>query len=196
MQYNSDGYIMVDFAKVDFNRTNQTVPGLFERCEKVIGTNKFVLVINANGKTPLPSAVSITNGQYVIESVLFNFTISSNDNLNIKKQTPVSEIIDDDHTALNTTWSSNKINSSIMQTANSLMTLLPQKTHGILAAGATNLIIEDEFGGFFEDNKTYWVGTNKFGVMPTNVNVNVTEHYIGMTFEAQDTDTYVEVIKL
>lgn len=185
MANNSDGYIMLDFAKVDFSKTNQTVVGLFERCEKVIGTNKFVLVINANGKTPLPSAVSITNGQYVIESVLFNFVISSNDNLNIKKQTPVSEIIDDDHTALNTTWSSIKISKS-----------LPQKTHGLLAAGATNLIIEDEFGGFFEDNKTYWVGTNKFGVMPTNVVVNVENHYILMEFEVQDTDTYVEVIKL
>ncbi len=183
MQYNSDGYIMLDFAKVDFSKTNQTVVGLFERCEKVIGTNKFVLVINANGKTPLPSAVSITNGQYVIESVLFNFVISSNDNLNIKKNTPVSEIIDDDHTAINTTWSSTKINKS-----------LPHKIHGKLVAGAIMLTIGDS--EFFEDNKAYWVGTNKFGVMPTNVVVNIENQYILMEFEAQETDTEVEVIKL
>lgn len=88
MAYNSDGYIMIDFAEVDFRRTNQTIDGLFDRCQKVIGTNKFVLVINANNKTPLPSTVSITNGQYVIESCIYSFSISSNDNLFIKRNDP------------------------------------------------------------------------------------------------------------
>ena len=111
MAYNSDGYIMIDFAEVDFSKTNQTIDGLFDRCQKVIGTNKFVIVINANNKTPLPSTVCITNGQYVIESVLFTFSISSSDNLHITKKTNVDELIDDNHVTLKTTYSSSKIES-------------------------------------------------------------------------------------
>jgi hypothetical protein len=88
MAYNSDGYIMVDFKEVDFRQANQFIEGLFERLTKVIGTNKFVLVINANGKTPLPSAVSITNGQYVIESYLYTFSVNSSDMLHIKRNDP------------------------------------------------------------------------------------------------------------
>ena len=88
MAYNSDGYIMVDFKEVDFRQSNQFIEGLFERLTKVIGTNKFVLVINANGKTPLPSAVSITNGQYVIESYLYTFSVNSSDMLHIKRNDP------------------------------------------------------------------------------------------------------------
>lgn len=109
MAYNSDGYIMIDFSMVDFRKTNQTIDGLFERCKNVIGTNKFVIVINANNKTPLPSTVSITNGQYVIESVLYTFSISSADNLHITKKTTPEELIDDDHITLKTTFSSSKI---------------------------------------------------------------------------------------
>ena len=113
MAYNSDGYIMIDFAEVDFSKTNQTIEGLFDRCQKVIGTNKFVIVINANHKTPLPSTVCITNGQYVIESVLFTFSISSLDNLHITKKTTPEELIDDNHITLKTTYSSNKIVSEL-----------------------------------------------------------------------------------
>lgn len=111
MAYDSDGYIMIDFTKVDFRRTNQTIEGLFDRCQKVIGANKFVIVINANNKTPLPSTVSITNGQYVIESVLYTFSISAADNLHITKKTNADELIDDDHVTLKTTFSSDKIMS-------------------------------------------------------------------------------------
>lgn len=119
MAYNSDGYIMIDFTEVDFRRTNQTIEGLFDRCQKVIGTNKFVIVINANNKTPLPSTVSITNGQYVIESVLFTFAISSNDNLHITKKTTPEELIDDDHITLKTTFSSSKIMEELAEIAKS-----------------------------------------------------------------------------
>lgn len=88
MAYNSDGYVMIDFSEVDFRQANQYIDGLFERLTKVIGTNKFVLVINANGKSPLPSAVSITNGQYVIESYLYTFSVNSSDMLHIKRNDP------------------------------------------------------------------------------------------------------------
>ena len=109
MGYNSDGYIMFDFSDVDFTRTNQTIDGIYDRIAKVDAVNKFVLLINANGKTPLPSAVSITNGQYVIESGSYTFSIASNDNLHITKHSDVDDLIDDDHTSTSTTYSSTKI---------------------------------------------------------------------------------------
>lgn len=141
MNYNSDGYIMIDFVKVNFSRTNQTVDGLYDRCRAVIGTNKFVLVINANGKTPLPSTVAITNNKYVIESVLFTFEISSNDNLKITKKTTVDELIDDNHVAQTTTYSSSKI-MSVINSAVSDLTFT--ELTGTLAAGETSIEIEDE----------------------------------------------------
>ena len=109
MAYNSDGYIMVDFSEVDFRQTNQYIEGLFDRLRKVIGTNKFVLVINANGKTPLPSTVSITNGQYVIESCIYTFSVNSSDMLHISRHDPIN-LIDDTVITDDKTWSSYKIN--------------------------------------------------------------------------------------
>lgn len=114
MAYNSDGYIMIDFTDVDFRRTNQTIDGLFKRCVDVIGTNKFILVINANGRTPLPATCSFTNNQYVIDTVIYMFAVSSNDNLFIRRNdVPASDIIDDSSISVDKTWSSNKIDSEL-----------------------------------------------------------------------------------
>ena len=114
MAYNSDGYIMIDFTEVDFRRTNQTIDGLYKRCVDVIGTNKFILVINANGRTPLPATCSFTNNQYVIDTCIYMFAISSNDNLFIRRNdVPASDIIDDDSVSVDKTWSSNKIDSEL-----------------------------------------------------------------------------------
>ena len=114
MAYNSDGYIMIDFTEVDFRRTNQTIEGLYKRCVDVIGTNKFILVINANGRTPLPATCSFTNNQYVIDTCIYMFAISSNDNLFIRRNdVPASDIIDDDSISVDKTWSSNKIDSEL-----------------------------------------------------------------------------------
>ena len=114
MAYNSDGYIMIDFTEVDFRRTNQTIDGLYKRCVDVIGTNKFILVINANGRTPLPATCSFTNNQYVIDTCIYMFAISSNDNLFIRRNdVPASDIIDDDSVSVDQTWSSNKIDTEL-----------------------------------------------------------------------------------
>lgn len=114
MAYNSDGYIMIDFTEVDFRRTNQTIEGLYKRCVDVIGTNKFILVINANGRTPLPATCSFTNNQYVIDTCIYMFAISSNDNLFIRRNdVPASDIIDDDSVSVDKTWSSNKIDAEL-----------------------------------------------------------------------------------
>lgn len=188
MAYNSDGYIMLDFSIVDFTKTNQTIEGLYKRCVDIIGTNKFVLVINANRKTPLPSAVSFINNQYVIESVLFNFTISSNDNLFIQKLTPVNELIDDNHVALNTTYSSSKIENLFGSF------LKYQKITYTLLAGAQGLIEHDDR---FVDNKAYWVGTSVYGLTPDVVSVTPSNHELYIHFEEPlENDTVIEVIIL
>lgn len=184
MAHNSDGYIMLDFAEVDFRRTNQTIDGLFERCQKVIGTNKFVIVINANNKTPLPSTVSITNGQFVIESVLYTFSISAADNLHITKKTTPDEIIDDDHITLTSTFSSDKITRLI--NSNSV-----QKVTGQLAADAYTLVLTSEH---IVDNKAYFVGCDKYGVTPINVVADVGNHTITITYDTHDTALNVEVL--
>lgn len=184
MAYNSDGYIMIDFAEVDFRKTNQTIDGLFDRCQKVIGTNKFVIVINANNKTPLPSTVCITNGQYVIESVLYTFAISSNDNLHITKKTTPEELIDDNHVTLKTTFSSSKINNLI--DSNSV-----KRINGSLAIGVNTLVLSSEN---IVDNKAYYVGCDVYGVTPKNVVVDVEEHTITITYDEHATILNVEVL--
>lgn len=161
MAYNSDGYIMVDFSEVDFRQSNQYIEGLFDRLRKVIGTNKFVLVINANGKTPLPSTVSITNGQYVIESCIFTFSVNSSDMLHIKRNSPdPTSLIDDTVTATDKTWSSDKIsgyrkeasdisydNTSSGLSATDVQTAIDQSIMVFPNAGSHNSIYRGKYLG-------------------------------------------------
>lgn len=185
MNFNSDGYIMIDFAKVNFSKTNQTIDGLYDRCRSVIGTNKFVLVINANNKTPLPSTVAMTNNKYVIESVLFTFEISSNDNLKITKKTTVDELIDDDHVSQNTTYSSNKI-VSVVNAAVSDLTFT--ELSDTLTAGETSIEFEDE--NITEDS---WIlpFTSVYGVNPKNI-VTISGKTT-LTFDAHENNITVGV---
>lgn len=163
MAYNSDGYIMLDFADVDFRQTNQYIEGLYDRMVKVVGTNKFVIVINANNKTPLPSTVSIMNDQYVIESCLYSFSVNSSDMLHITKHTSVDEIIDDDHVSVSTTYSSAKI-LSVINAAISDLTFTEKS--GTLTAGSTSIEFTDE--SITTDS---WIipFTSVFGINPTNI---------------------------
>lgn len=170
MAYNSDGYIMFDFSGVNFSRTNQTIDGIYERCREIIGTNKFIIVINANGKTPLPSVCSFVNNQFVIESVLYNFTISSNDNLLIKKNTAASELIDDDHTSISTTYSSNKIEQLIAGSSIGRISFT-------IDAGETGITITDSK---IVDDKAYWVGFDNYGVTASSIQVNAENHTISI----------------
>lgn len=171
MAYNSDGYIMLDFSMVDFRKNNQTIEGLYNRCVDVIGTNKFILVINANRKTPLPSACSFVNNQYVIESVLYSFTISSNDNLLIKKNTSASELIDDDHTSTSTTYSSSKIEQMFDSTS---IVRLPFT----IDSGETLVTITNSK---IVDNKAYWVGFDHFDITPTNILIDAENNTLSIT---------------
>lgn len=150
MAYNSDGYIMLDFTEVDFRRTNQTIEGLFKRCVDVIGTNKFILVINANGRTPLPATCSFTNNQYVIDTVIYMFAVSSNDNLFIRRNdVPASDIIDDSSISVDKTWSSNKIDSELdtKADASALADYQPLLTAGDNISIVNNVISATGGGG-------------------------------------------------
>lgn len=159
MAYNSDGYIMFDFSGVNFTRTNQTIDGIYKKCREIIGTNKFIIVINANGKTPLPSACSFVNNQYVIESVLYSFTISSNDNLLIKKNTSASELIDDDHISISTTWSSDNIVNNLAPVK------FIEKKAQLDIGNTTYTWVDDDI----ESNMWVLPFTSEFGINPSSV---------------------------
>ena len=178
MAYNSDGYIMFDFSGVNFSRTNQTIDGIYQKCREIIGTNKFIIVINANGKTPLPSVCSFINNQYVIESVLYSFTISSNDNLLIKKNTSASELIDDDHTSISTTYSSNKINQLINSNSIDRLTFT-------IDAGETGITITDSK---IFDNKAYWIGFDDYTVTASSIHIDAENHAISIVLS--DTEAF------
>ena len=203
MAYNSDGYIMIDFTEVDFRRTNQTIEGLFKRCVDVIGTNKFILVINANGRTPLPATCSFTNNQYVIDTVIYMFAVSSNDNLFIRRNdVPASDIIDDSSISVDKTWSSSKISSELADkqhtlTAGANITIADNvisATGGgtmlsdILTAGSTTITLSD--ASITADS---WVKpyASVWGVMCTNMVISTGS--VTLTFEAQTSDITVGV---
>lgn len=181
MAYNSDGYIMIDFTEVDFRRTNQTIDGLYKRCVDVIGTNKFILVINANGRTPLPATCSFTNNQYVIDTCIYMFAISSNDNLFIRRNdVPASDIIDDSSISVDKTWSSNKIDTELdgkqnvltsgnnITINNNVISAIPFKTFKYTGTGLTtiNITIPDDltvilgFAHLYNDNEQCVLSSN------------------------------------
>ena len=183
MAYNSDGYIMVDFSEVNFRQANQYIEGLFDRLRKVIGTNKFVLVINANGKTPLPSTVSITNGQYVIESCIFTFSVNSSDMLHIKRNEPdPSSLINDNIVSIDYTWSSYKINAEI-EAASGGGTVLS----GTLEAGETSITFTNDV---ITDTALIEIFTlPELWHNSASVNTNT----LTITFDAQAADVPVKV---
>lgn len=107
----SNGYIMLDFSMLDFSKHNQIIDGIYKRVFEIVGVNKFVIILGADDKTPLPACVSFVNGSYVIESFLFNFAITIDDNVRIENVS--ADLIKDGIISPATTWSSEKINSLI-----------------------------------------------------------------------------------
>lgn len=77
----TDGYLLFDFSDVNPALTNQTVDGIYERAKNLISNNKFVLLVNEGAHTPIPAVVAYVNQAYVIETVLYAYTITSNDNV-------------------------------------------------------------------------------------------------------------------
>ena len=184
MAYNSDGYIMLDFSMVDFTKTNQTIEGLYKRCVDIIGTNKFCLVINANHHTPLPSTVSFTNNTYVIESFLYTFSVSSNDNLYIKKNDiPAEELIDDNNISIDHTWSSYKINDEINTRSGVIVS-------GELIAGETTITL---YNPAIKTDSWLKFFTSVFGVAPISEAHNNGSITLTFTEQVQDMMVGIEV---
>lgn len=77
----TDGYLLFDFSDVNPALTNQTVDGIYQRAKNLIANNKFVLLVNEGVHTPIPAVVAYVNQAYVIETVLYAYTITSNDNV-------------------------------------------------------------------------------------------------------------------
>ena len=77
----TDGYLLFDFSDVNPALTNQTVDGIYERAKNLIANNKFVLLVNEGVHTPIPAVVAYVNQAYVIETVLYAYTITANDNV-------------------------------------------------------------------------------------------------------------------
>lgn len=141
----SNGYIMLDFSMLDFSRHNQVIDGIYKRVFEIVGANKFVIILGADEKTPLPACVSFTNGSYVIESFLFNFAITADDNVRIENVS--TDIIKDGIISAGTTWSSSKIKSELenLPTPSAINYIDVQKTLGV-----TNGICD--ITGLLDDN--------------------------------------------
>ena len=77
----TDGYLLFDFSDVNPALTNQTVAGIYQRAKNLIANNKFVLLVNEGVHTPIPAVVAYVNNAYVIETVLYAYTITANDNV-------------------------------------------------------------------------------------------------------------------
>lgn len=77
----TDGYLIFDFSEVNPALTTQTIPGIYARAKNLIANNKFVLLVNEGAHTPIPSVVAFVNNAYVIETVLYAYTILPNDSV-------------------------------------------------------------------------------------------------------------------
>lgn len=142
----SDGYIIIDLGAADISKSTQNIPGIFDRIQKVIYTNKLVLVINFGDYSPMPAIAHKKLNYYVITTNLFIITINSNNVVVIEEsgETTVDvsivptllegvkiadyaigevegsiyapeqvDVINDNVTADNTTWSSDKIDDEL-----------------------------------------------------------------------------------
>ena len=144
--YNSDGYVMIDMSDVDLTRSSQNIPGIYKRVLEVIDTNKLALIVNAGNNTPMAAVVHKKLNYYKITTLLYIFTINTNDIVIVEESgeatvdveivptltegTKIADFaigevegslyapsqqseINDNVTAVNSTWSSTKINNEL-----------------------------------------------------------------------------------
>lgn len=159
--YNSDGYVMIDMSDVDLTRSSQNIPGIYKRVLEVIDTNKLALIVNAGNNTPMAAVVHKKLNYYKITTLLYIFTINTNDIVIVEESgeatvdveivptltegtkiadfsigtvegelfaPPQQSEINDNVTAVNSTWSSSKISTELSAKADT----------GDLAAVATS----------------------------------------------------------
>ena len=144
--YNSDGYVMIDMSDVDLTRSSQNIPGIYKRVLEVIDTNKLALIVNAGNNTPMAAVVHKKLNYYKITTLLYIFTINTNDIVIVEESgeatvdveivptltegTKIADFaigdvegslyapsqqseINDNVTAVNSTWSSTKISNEL-----------------------------------------------------------------------------------
>lgn len=144
--YNSDGYVMIDMSDVDLTRSSQNIPGIYKRVLEVIDTNKLALIVNAGNNTPMAAVVHKKLNYYKITTLLYIFTINTNDIVIVEESgeatvdveivptltegTKIADFaigevegslyapsqqseINDNVTAVNSTWSSSKISTEL-----------------------------------------------------------------------------------
>ena len=144
--YNSDGYVMIDMSDVDLTRSSQNIPGIYKRVLEVIDTNKLALIVNAGNNTPMAAVVHKKLNYYKITTLLYIFTINTNDIVIVEESgeatvdveivptltsgTKIADFsigsiegelyaptqqseINDNVTAVNSTWSSTKISTEL-----------------------------------------------------------------------------------
>ena len=150
--YNSDGYVMIDMSDVDLTRSSQNIPGIYKRVLEVIDTNKLALIVNAGNNTPMAAVVHKKLNYYKITTLLYIFTINTNDIVIVEESgeatvdveivptltegtkiadfaigdvegelyaPPQNSEINDNVTAVNSTWSSTKISNDLSDKADS-----------------------------------------------------------------------------
>ena len=150
--YNSDGYVMIDMSDVDLTKSSQNIPGIYKRVLEVIDTNKLALIVNAGNNTPMAAVVHKKLNYYKITTLLYIFTINTNDIVIVEESgeatvdveivptltegtkiadfsigavegelfaPPQQSEINDNVTAVNSTWSSSKISTELSGKANS-----------------------------------------------------------------------------
>lgn len=143
---NSDGYVMIDMSDVDLTRSSQNIPGIYKRVLEVIDTNKLALIVNAGNNTPMAAVVHKKLNYYKITTLLYIFTINTNDIVIVEESgeatvdveivptltegtkiadfsigdvegelfaPPQETEINDNVTAVNSTWSSTKISTEL-----------------------------------------------------------------------------------
>lgn len=144
--YNSDGYVMIDMSDVDLTRSSQNIPGIYKRVLEVIDANKLALIVNAGNNTPMAAVVHKKLNYYKITTLLYIFTINTNDIVIVEESgeatvdveivptltegTKIADFaignvegelyapslqseINDNVTAVNSTWSSSKISTEL-----------------------------------------------------------------------------------
>lgn len=149
--YNSDGYVMIDMSDVDLTKSSQNIPGIYKRVLEVIDTNKLALIVNAGNNTPMTAVVHKKLNYYKITTLLYIFTINTNDIVIVEESgeatvdveivptltegTKIADFsigsiegelfaptqqseINDNVTAVNSTWSSTKISNELSGKAN------------------------------------------------------------------------------
>lgn len=189
--YNSDGYVMIDMSDVDLTKSSQNIPGIYKRVLEVIDTNKLALIVNAGNNTPMAAVVHKKLNYYKITTLLYIFTINTNDIVIVEESgeatvdveivptltegTKIADFsigavegelfapsqqseINDNVTAVNSTWSSSKISTELSAKADTgdLATVATSGSYTDLSNKPTIPVLTDLIDDTTESTTKVW----------------------------------------